>query len=498
MKKRTKQLIIAAGLLAVLAAAFFIQSGIEKKKAEEEAAALEAKKAAREAENDYEFERFITFESEEIAKIEMISSEERAVLERDGEEWILTYPDYDVIQKSVTSAGNSVYGVGSSTVVEEKVADWSLYGIDDDSDRAVITNRDGESLTIYIGDKTPTGSGNYIRRNDEDKVYMAYSYSADNLKPNVDSWRNRELPQVNPQAVTYVKIEGEQTIELVPSYDTGDFARNMSTLMMVQPYEEVCPVSADKVGKYLEAMMSQPLTKISFVDDAAPKDLGFDNPTRLTLRDQENNSLTLIIGDPVSNETFVNKQEIEGQFGMAGYTQETPLGKVEYYARQEGYDEIFTVSGAWASLVEATPFELRDGFVRLVNIDDVEAWSFTYKGETWGGRIEREGEGDDVKETYFFNGFEAPEDDFKDIYQDILYIIYEGEIEEGPLRVTKRAPEVTLRYIGTKEKGSDTRADFYPYDDQFYSVSVDGKDMNFLVGRYQIDEIAKNMAAVDF
>jgi hypothetical protein len=120
------------------------------------------------------------------------------------------------------------------------------------------------------------------------------------------------------------------------------------------------------------------------------------------------------------------------------------------------------------------------------------------KGETWGGRIEREGEGDDVQETYFFNNFEAPEDDFKDIYQDILYIVYEGEVEDGPMKVAKMTPEVTLRYIGTKEHGGSTRADFFPYNDLYYAVSVDGKPINFLVGRYQIEDIVRNMRAVDF
>jgi hypothetical protein len=493
MKKRTRQLIIAAVLLVLLASAFLIQGMVEKKRAEAEAAALEEKKAA--IKDDYEFKRFIGFPTEEIVKIEMITPEERAVLEREGEDWKLTFPAYEVMQDAVNSAGNSIFGVGSSTVVEENVKDWSIYGINDQSSRTVITTNTGEKVTLVLGDKTPTGSGNYIRIDGQPEVYMAYSYSADNLRPKVDEWRVRDLPQVNPQAITYIKVEGERTIEMVPFYEYDDFTRQFSSLLMIQPYEEPSSTSSDRLGRYLEQMMVAPLEKIKFVNDYdSLASLGLDekNAVKLTLRDQDNNSVSLLIGNPASDDLFVNPNEEPGRY-------KTPIGaKEEYYARFEGDDEVFTISGGWAALITADPFSLKDTFVRLVNIDDVDAWSFTYKGETWGGRIEREGEGDDVQETYFFNNFEAPEDDFKDIYQDILYIVYEGEVEDGPMKVAKMTPEVTLRYIGTKEHGGSTRADFFPYNDLYYAVSVDGNPINFLVGRYQIEDIVRNMRAVDF
>ena len=492
MKKRMKQMVSAGAVLAVLVGVFLVSNGLEEKKAKEEAAAKEAERDARES--DYEFTDFVPFDSESAVRVEMDFPGQKAVFEKDGEDWKLIFPEYVTVQSAVNAVANGVMGVGSSTVVEENVSDWSVYGIGPESGRTTVTSSDGRTAVITLGDKTPTGSGYYVRSEGDDNAYMVYSYSAENLIPHVDGLRDRTLPQVDPQTITYVKAEGEKTMELVPFVPFEDFSSSFSSLMMIQPYDEPSGISMDRLGRYLEAMAAGPLVKKSFVDEyTSLEDLGLDgtHARRITYRDQSNNGVTLIVGKAATGEKFVNPSEQSGQYvGDLG-------PKAEYYAMLPDGKEVFTVSGAWAGLVEIDPFVLRDGFVRLVNIDDIESFSLAYKGKVWGGRIEREGEGDDVKETYFFNDAAASEDDFKDIYQDILYIIYEGEAAPG-FKLPRIAPEVTVRYIGTPEHGGSTRADFYPYDDQYYIVSVDGKEAGFLVGRYQIEDIVRNITSKEF
>nr|WP_319777132.1 DUF4340 domain-containing protein [uncultured Sphaerochaeta sp.] len=489
MKKRSKQMIIAGAAVAVLVGIFFISSNMEKKKAQEEEAAREAEREANKVETEYK--NFIPFPSEEAVRVEMDFPGRKAVFEKDGDSWTLAEPTYNTVQSAVNTTARGVLDVGSSTVVEENVADWSVYGIGSDSGRTTITSAGGETATVILGNKTPTGSGYYARTEGDNNAYMVFSYSARKLIPDVDALRDRTLPQVNSQALTYVKAEGERTIEMVPYSPFEEFSSNFSSLMLTQPYDEPCPVSMDRLGRFMEAMAATPLAKKSFIDDyASLGELGLDkdHARRLTYRDQDNNSISLLIGKAASDELYVNPSEQDGRYiGNLG-------PRDEYYAMLEGGEEVFTLSGAWAGMVEIDPFSLRDGFVRLIAIDDIDSFSFAVKGQLWAGRIEREGEGDDVKETYFFNDALTSEDDFKDIYQDILYIMYEGEAEPG-FKLPKIAPEVTVRYIGTEEHGGSTRADFYPYDDQYYIVSVDGKDALFLVGRYQINDIVRNISA---
>ncbi len=487
MKKRTKQLIAAAGAVVLLSGVFLASSLSEKKKAAEAAAAKEAERAA--AQEDYEFVKFITIPSEEMVRIEMDFPGEKVVLEREGEDWKMTTPAYDTVQSAVNRAAASISGVGSSTLVEENVSDWSVYGLGPEAGRTRVTSADGKQETLVLGDKTPTGSGYYASPEGNPNAYLMYPYSAENLMPDVDGLRDRSLPQIDLQKLSYVKAEGEKTMELVPYHEFEAFSNSFSSLLMVQPYDQPSGISMDRMGRFFEAMAANPLGKMSFVDGYdSLASLGLDEKSarKISYRDSDNNSVTLLVGKAVSQEEFVNSSEQPGQYmGILG-------PRAEYYAMLPGGKDVFTVSGAWAGLVEADPFTLRDSFVRLINIDDVESFSFSFKGKTWGGRIEREGEGDETRETYFLDGEPAEEDLFKDTYQDCLYLMYEGEADPS-FRLPKIAPEATLRYIGTEEHGGTTRADFYPYDSQYYIVSVDGQKAEFLVGRYQLEDVVKNL-----
>jgi len=487
MKKRTKQLILAAAAVVLLSGVFLISSASEKKKAAAEAAAKEAEQAA--AQEDFDYTVFIDIPSEEMVRIEMIFPGQELVLEKDGETWNLVRPRFDTVQAAVDAAVSGVSGVGSSTIVEENVSDWSVYGLGPEAGHTTVTSSSGKKETVVVGDRTPTGSGYYARVEGNPNAYMMYTRSAENLIPLADRLRDRSLPQIDLQKLTYIKAEGDRTMELVPTYEYEAFASSFSSLLMVQPYEQPSGISMDKLGRFVEAMNADPLRKKNFVDEySSLADLGLDEGSarKITYRDQDNNSVSLIIGKAVTNEEYVNSSEQPGQYiGILG-------PRREYYAKLPGGRDVFTVSGAWAGLVETDPFSLRDGFVRLVNIDDIASFSFSFKGQIWGGNIVREGEGEEQKISYFLGGEPTEEDSFKDVYQDCLYIIYEGEADPA-FKLPKIAPEATLSYVGTESHGGSTRADFYPYDNQYYIVSVDGMKADFLVGRYQVEDVVKNL-----
>jgi hypothetical protein len=484
MHKKNKQLIFSALVLVLLSLIYLITGKIEDKKTLNKTVATETEERA--------FVHFISFPTKEMIKIEIEDSAASTVFEKREGQWVLISPEVVTRQQMVDSTVASVTGAGSDKIVEESALDLTIYGISPTSSRTTITSASGEKVIILLGNKTPSGSGYYASLEGDPAVYLLPTYTAEKLSPHIDSLRDRNLPVINVKELSYIKAEGEKTIEIVPTVqdDNDGLISIFSSYTMIQPYEEPCGVNSDIIGRYLQAQSSDPLMKIEFIDDySSLAEVGLDevHSRSITYKDAEGNSFSLIIGKALNEKEYTSPAEQPGQYS-------TPFGaRSEYYAMQPGGKEVFTISGAWAGLVEANPFTLRNGSVCLVPLDSIDSFTFTFKGESWNGSLKREKQDESSLTTYTFQGKDIPEDDFKDMYQDILYIIYEGEANPS-YKLPKQSPEASVYFKGTPETNSETRADFYPYDSRYYIVKVDDKAPHFLVGRYQLEGIAQNLS----
>ena len=126
------------------------------------------------------------------------------------------------------------------------------------------------------------------------------------------------------------------------------------------------------------------------------------------------------------------------------------------------------------------PFDLADHFVRLVNIDLVDSLTVRAAGESWEASITRI---DEETAEYFFQGERIDESPFKKMYQEVLYLLSEGEI---PGRFSPGEAVVTVEYRGN---AGTTRADFFEYNSDYFAVGIDGYTAEFLIGRYQVENL---------
>ena len=114
----------------------------------------------------------------------------------------------------------------SMTRVTDNCTDWSVYGLDEASTPAwyVLTNLQGETHTVYIGDRIPTGAGYYCRYKDRPCVYVLQSSLASTLLVPLES-------MITPM----VKTSTSPTVTMYRSRSPSSMKRSAQSLLRIPP-----------------------------------------------------------------------------------------------------------------------------------------------------------------------------------------------------------------------------------------------------------------------
>ena len=81
----------------------------------------------------------------------------------------------------------------ASEIADENVVSLSDFGLLNPLAELELSLKDNSKIKIYIGNKTPTDSGYYVKLNDENKVYIVSTYSVDTILRKLDYYRNTVL-----------------------------------------------------------------------------------------------------------------------------------------------------------------------------------------------------------------------------------------------------------------------------------------------------------------
>ncbi len=445
--KKKKQLLIALGALTLLGAGYLLIS-----RGEDEAPALSDPAEAREVFT------LTDFAEEEVESMGVENSLGGFTLVRTEEGYLLK--DEPAVRLNRQSAASMAYvlcNLKSFEKIEESIESPGDYGLaDGGSARLTLNLNEGSPAVVTVGNSTPTGNGFYAMKEGDPAVYLLPSYAVSGLFNSADLLRDRTLPGVDFQNLTRLTIGGERIIDIVPYFPYEALSSTLSTHVMIKPFRRPVAVSAQKYSDSLEALAGS-YSIVSFVPEGT--DTGLDQARDLYLQDSAGRELTISFGGKTEN----------GQ---------------EVYCRISGLDELVTLPAAAASIMDVRPVDMADRFVRLVGIDQVSELKISYLGEEWTGTINWLDE-----ETGEFTYQGEPVDDkaFKKMYQEVLYLLFEGEIP-GTFAM-EGEPEFTLSYTGDAGSPGVTTAELYNYDRDFYAISIDGFPPEFLIGKYQIEAL---------
>lgn len=412
----------------------------------------------------------ITISNLDQAKIDAITLEhggQTVSLKRVGKEFVVQYP-YKVAwdSSSISQVVSGFTSLDADRELSKNATDLAQYGLAPPKATAVATLADGKTVQIEIGNKTPSGTDYYVMKKGDPALYAAATYNINALLSSYDSLRNKNLPSINTQQLTYFQVTNKgRTIEIAPMPKGSPLANvSFSSLEVVKPYPVPRAADANQLNTLLKAFPSYLLVQ-HFINDrptnAELAQYGLNPPeAHIVLKDTKN---TLDI--------YLGKQLPDGTM----------------YAKLAGEPSVFTVNYSdFKPLLDANLFTLTDKFLLIPNIADVASFTIKTANASYDAKIERTTEpapksgtssssngssSTTTKTTYFLNGKTIKSSDFKNFYQAVIGLLADSP---NPNPNIPFNPEITITFKLTKGT-PDTYSEYLvPYNRLFYAVYRNG------------------------
>ena len=461
MSKKSKTLIIVLGVLLLLAGGYYGATIREKRKAAPDSSAYTPPP------------RLGNLNSSELVKIEGPG----ITIEKNGESWELTYLPEGIPPGGIElDAGliqyltYSLATIWAESIVDEAPENLSVYGLDNPSSRAAVTDSAGQKAAYILGDITPTRTAYYLMEEGDLKVYAVATYVADYMKNFLDSIRKRSLfPAIELSMMTRLRIEsGETKMLFEPRDDSQSLLIAPFSYFVLSHYRNPRGADSEALNKLIVPFSN--LEIADFIDDA-PSSLipyGLDKPVMVSLETQLG-SLDLLIGN-----------EFNGK----------------RYAKLAAAPGVFTLNGM-AGIINAKPFTLLDKFALIINIDLVSRLSIT--GGEKDLTADFRGTGDEG--VYFLNGKKTVLKSFRSFYQAVIGLLVDAEIPAGTgSALNPGAPDsgnITIEYQLNTAQGERASITLIPYNRDFYALLQDGAT-EFLISRSQVRKIYEAADAMEY
>jgi hypothetical protein len=337
-------------------------------------------------------------------------------------------------------------------VIEEDAQDLSIYGLDDP---AIVTvkSKDGTSVTLEIGNQTPTGGGYYTKLQGKNKVYMISKYTGDKLLSGKNEIRTKQLFDMTTDDIMKFGLnrKGENVFISEKSEDKWN---------MVTPIKG--SMNDSSFIPMLEALVNARATE--FVEE---------NPDDLSVYGLDKPAYELIFSTEATG-------EVKLQMGFERREDYT------IYAKFDGEDEVFAIDTNTFTFLDKPLKEIVNIFAYIVNIQDVEKIDLTMDGKTTHMELDvyldEEGNMDSDKDKFYVNGIDASGKDengkqpFRKFYQALIGVcIDEIDLEGDP---AGKQADITIEYT---LKDGKMKVEYIPKDEHFYYVVRNGEYAGVLV-----------------
>ena len=368
-----------------------------------------------------------------------------------------------------------LYSFGSlyaERVIEEDAADLGQYGLDPPAVAAVATLDDGTTIEVYLGDRTPAGNTWYLGLPDKRVVYAVWTNHGNHYYYTVADLRGDELPAVNGEAFSYLRLQGPgiETLEIVETnpLDTR-FSHLLTRVAIVQPYAFPRAIDSEEFAKVQATLGSPRIDRIVSDDPAAAADYGLTPPRfELLARDAEGGEVELLFGNEQDGEIFF----------------QVPRRATVYAMKRSR-----------AGVLDLDPFTLADKFVLIINIETVDAIEIVHPGGANLLTIERSGSGDDLVESFAIDGAAMEDKPFRELYQLVIGLLGDAETPaEDRAALLEAEPEVRIEYRLNTAPDETLSVALVPYDRQFYAAVREGA-AEFMVSRAQVARLLDGLAA---
>ena len=220
--------------------------------------------------------------------------------QRDGS-WFITDPiQADADANAPSSLTSSLSTLEIERVVDEAPADLASFGLDPARIEIAFTAQGGETQRLWLGDKTPTGTDLYARREGDPSVFLLSSFTENTFNRTLFDLRDKRILTRDRSTVDRIEVaNGDSDLVFVKQDDTewnieqplsarGDFGAIdglLGTLASTQVQRFIAPDATD-LAQY-----------------------GLDRPIATVTLSGEGQHSTLTIGDQIEGTYYATDSD---------------------------------------------------------------------------------------------------------------------------------------------------------------------------------------------
>ena len=141
--------------------------------------------------------------ADDVSKVEVKNNSDSYTVEMKSEDSysVEGLDGFDLNKTSISALKSDSAGVAATQLVEEQAEDLSIYGLDSPKAEAKITYKDGETLSLAVGNEAAGDAGTYVTVNGESKVYLFNSAKVDTFAYPLLEYVSKEITPSQEEAV---------------------------------------------------------------------------------------------------------------------------------------------------------------------------------------------------------------------------------------------------------------------------------------------------------
>lgn len=508
MKKKTIKLVSAVVALGVVSGAYVgvnsYVSSQEKKESEEEDTSVE----------------LTSLSTDDITSVAFTAGQDNVEFDKKDDAWSeKSDADFPVDQDTVNTA---VGGIASLSAAQEisDVEDLSEYDLDSPQNEIKLTTDDGDTV-LQIGMENESASQYYVKKSDDDKnIYLVDSSAVEPFMGTLyDFAESGTFPSVTSSTITEVKVDKEDGYEL--TQDPDNLFWNVSDGKTSEKAD------TDKAGTVTSAIGS--LAYDSFVDYNCTDDskYGFDDPYAVITakyteeeaveddsEDAEDTSESTDETDTDSETSSEDESSTDSDTEDADSSdteddseeEETKTVTVDkeitiYVGDETGSDryvkvddskEVYTITeDSLTDILDSTVSDFYSLSVNYLSVNSLDSLEVkTPDGDhtvTVTRETTKDSDDEDAEETTTvsckLDGADLDDTTFTTFYNKLINMTAQQRLTED--YTPEGDPAYTFVFKDTD--GSETTAEYYEYDTNFYAAVVG--DKVYLVNKMNIRDM---------
>lgn len=455
--KKSWRLLSMVGVLVVLGGAYVLASKTPKK---QEAATPETKTID-----------LLKLDKTKIKGIIIKSKDNELSAQKNGDSWVVPAAKFPVKADSLNTLVTTLSDLTAIRLVDDNPSDLKQYGLDNPALTVTVKLDGSDDKVVEVGDAVPNGTDNYVKLKNVNKVYTVASATTSSFSIKLDDLRDKSIGMVDTSTINYLKVTaGGKTIELKP--DESQYTTQPG-LNIFQYYSYAVGAKQESLQTLTQALGN--ITADQFIE-ADAKDLkkyGLDKPSLdILVKDMNNKSIEILVGKDKDTDKAYFKTATSNTVYAVNKSSITPFTNIK-------------------------AFDLYDKDVFLVNIDNVDqiyikspSSNYDIQLSRQTKKAEKQGDNDTVVTSYKVNGSNVEEEKFRSAYQKLIGLQVDSENDKN----VSGTSEVSVIYHLNKGAEKLVTINFIPYNDEFYSVFLNGKS-EFLISKSKVNDM---VAAFNF